>query len=114
MDWTTIITAVVTAIVSLATGIPITARATKAKANAEAMQTVQDVYQQALEDLRNEKNRQREEFLTEISALRHAIEEQRTKAEQNSKDIASLQQELDQQRPWLCYANCTNRQKQRA
>lgn len=116
MDWTQIIIALITAAVTLGTGIPLTVRATRAKANAEAMQTVQDVYKQALDDLREEKNRQRQEYQQEIGALksevsdlRSAKDEQNRQLTQNTRDIKRLTDELERQRPWICYAECPKR-----
>lgn len=116
MDWTQIIQALITASVTLLTSIPLTIRATRNKANADAMQSVQAVYKQTLDDLRDDKNRQRDEFMAEIGALRHEVQELRqakdkqdAQLNQNTRDITRLNNELDRQRPYLCYAHCPNR-----
>lgn len=76
-----ILTLIISSTVSLIvggglTGI-LTARSVKTKARADAMQSVQDVYQETINDLRKDRSLQREEFTAQIQDLKARIEEMR-------------------------------------
>ena len=70
----------------------------RSKAKADAMQSVQDVYQETIQDLREEKNRQKEELAEQINELR-------TQLDHCLREIESLKK-------LKCYdMTCLNRKK---
>lgn len=71
-----IIVNIISALVGGGLSVPFTLKFARRKADADAMKAVQEVYQEALDDLRKEKNFQKEEIIelrTQIDILRKEI-----------------------------------------
>ena len=97
-----LLTTIITSLISLIAGGGITAIITtpsiRQKAKADAMLSVQDVYQETINDLRQDKQRQREEFELRISDL--------------NKRVESLSRDVDNLKKLKCYnLDCPNRQR---
>lgn len=79
----------------------------KARARADAMKSMQDVYQEMISDLRNNKKEMNED----IRALHAKIDEQAATIGVNSNEISRLNGVISH---WVCYNDgCVKRNKQR-
>lgn len=97
-----------------------TISASKKKADAEAMASVQDVYQQAINDLnshcntlrgdRNELLADRDEMRSKNKELEVKLEAQQGEILEVRKEMLRLREEVDGMRPFLCSRpNCDRR-----
>jgi len=76
----------------------ITLPSIRSKARADAMKSVQDVYQETINDLREEKKRQKEDLTAQMDEL--------------LKKIEKLEREIDSLKKLKCYdLSCANRIK---
>lgn len=83
----------------------------KARARADAMKSMQDVYQEMISDLRNNNEANKREMNEEIRALHMKIDEQATTIGTNSKEISHLNGVISH---YVCYNDsCVKRNKQR-
>lgn len=83
----------------------------KARARADAMKSMQDVYQEMISDLRNNNEANKREMNEEIRALHAKIDEQATTIGTNSKEISHLNGVISH---YVCYNDsCVKRNKQR-
>ena len=98
----------------------VTIKSTKKKADAEAMASVQDVYQQTIEDLntyckdlradRNNLRADRDEMRRKNQELEDKVHAQQDEIEEVKKDMSRLRREVDSMRPFLCSRpNCDRR-----
>jgi len=93
-----VLTAVVTLLTSSGVTVLITSRSIRQKAKADAMQSVQEVYQETINDLRQDRQLQREEFERQVTDLK--------------SDIESLHREVEGLKKLKCYnLQCPNRQR---
>ncbi|MFT3753678.1 MAG: hypothetical protein QM800_12670 [Paludibacter sp.] len=77
----------------------ITLKFTKQKAQADAMASVQDVYQETITDLRTDKTllkEERDQARADFTALAQTVE-------QNTKDIEAMKREKEEMKPNLCF-----------
>lgn len=81
-----IIISVISLIFGGGIAVPFTVQAVKRKANADALAAIQDVYQETIKDLRDERIIQKNEILE----LRKEIEELREKINQLQKENKQL------------------------
>ena len=83
----------------------------KARARADAMKSMQDVYQEMISDLRNNNETNKKEMNEEIRALHVKIDEQAATIGVNSNEISRLNGVISH---WVCYNDgCVKRNKQR-
>lgn len=98
----------------------LTIKATKKKAEADAMASVQDVYQKTINDLngycdtlrkdRNELQADRDEMRRKNKELEDKVHAQQDEIEEVKKDMSRLRREVDSMRPFLCSRpNCDRR-----
>ena len=98
----------------------LTIKATKKKADAEAMASVQDVYQQTIEDLnkycndlrtdRNNLRADRDEMRRKNQELEDKVQAQQDEILEVKKEMSRLRREVDSLRPFLCSRpNCDRR-----
>lgn len=90
----------------------LTIKATKKKADAEAMASVQDVYQQTIDDLnkycndlrtdRNNLRADRDEMRRKNQELEDKVHAQQDEIEEVKKDMSRLRREVDSMRPFIC------------
>lgn len=84
---------ILTGLVALATGSGLTVlctiRSLRQKAKADAMQSVQDVYQETIDDLRKDRQLQREEFERQVTELKNSVD--------------TLKREVDALKKLKCY-----------
>lgn len=84
---------ILTGLVALVTGSGLTVlctiRSLRQKAKADAMQSVQDVYQETIDDLRKDRQLQREEFERQVTELKNSID--------------TLKREVDALKKLKCY-----------
>lgn len=85
-DYTSVLIAVISAVVSIVTAVPITTKFAKRRAEAESFQVVQDVYRETIIDLRTEREAQKQEILS----LRVKIDELREKIEKLEHENRNL------------------------
>jgi len=115
-----IITALLSAITSGGLASIFTLRAARRKADADAMQSVQDVYQQALADQQNYIDKlketrdhlvaDREEMRRENNELRERLNNMDEKVRQLEYDVARNGRMMTALRPFLCgRLDCPNR-----
>lgn len=115
-----IIIALISAITSGGLASIFTLRATRRKADADAMQSIQDVYQQTLQDqqsyidkLRDTRDHlvaDREEMRRENNELRQRLNDMDEKVRQLEHDVARNVRMLHALRPFLCgRIDCPNR-----
>ncbi len=98
----------------------LTIKATKKKADAEAMASVQDVYQQTIDDLnkycndlrtdRNNLRADRDEMRRKNKELEEKVQAQQDEILEVKKEMSRLRREVDSLRPFLCSRpNCDKR-----
>lgn len=98
----------------------LTIKATKKKAEAEAMASVQDVYQKTINDLngycdtlrkdRNELQADRDEMRRKNQELEEKVQAQQDEILEVKKEMSRLRREVDGLRPFLCSRpNCDKR-----
>lgn len=98
----------------------LTIKATKKKAEAEAMASVQDVYQKTINDLngycdtlrkdRNELQADRDEMRRKNQELEDKVQAQQDEILEVKKEMSRLRREVDSLRPFLCSRpNCDKR-----
>lgn len=79
---------------------------TRKQAEADAMESVQNVYQELIEDLKKDREDLRTENITlrtELREMKQRIEELETKCSENAR-------RFEEMLPYLCYCkNCPNR-----
>lgn len=93
-----VITSLVTLVTSSGLTALITSRSVRQRAKADAMKAVQDVYQETINDLRQDRQLQREEFERQVSSLK--------------TDIGALQKEVDELKKLKCYdLQCPHRKR---
>ena len=83
-----------------------TIKFTRKQAEADAMASVQNVYQELIEDLKSDREELRNENITlrdELRLLKQRLEELESKCSENARRVEEMQ-------PNLCYCkNCPNR-----
>ena len=83
----------------------------RAGARADAMKSMQDVYQEMITDLRQNNEANKREMSDEIAALHRKIDEQAATIGTNSNEISRLNGVISH---WVCYEDgCVKRNKQR-
>lgn len=83
----------------------------KARARADAMKSMQDVYQEMITDLRNNNEANKREMNCEIASLHKKIDEQAGVIGTNTNEISRLNGVISH---WVCYNDgCVKRNKQR-
>lgn len=83
----------------------------RAGARADAMKSMQDVYQEMITDLRENNEANKREMSGEIAALHRKIDEQAATIGTNSNEISRLNGVISH---WVCYnEGCVKRNKQR-
>ena len=91
----------------------VTIKSTKKKADAEAMASVQDVYQQTIEDLNkycNDLRTDRNNLRADRDEMRLKIQAQQEEILEVKKEMSRLRKEVDSMRPFLCSRpNCDRR-----
>lgn len=94
-----VITIIVTAVCSGSLSWLFTLRYTRQQAKSDAMKSVQDVYQELIEDLRADR-----------SSLRDKISDMEKQLQSLSDEVASNAKKLHALRPFVCYVqDCPNR-----
>jgi len=104
----TIVVALVTAVSSGTLSWLFTIKHTRKQAAADAMQSVQDVYQELITDLNND----RQALKAENDSLRTVIKDLQEKYNQMEAQIRATESRLAHLRPLLCsVVGCPNRKK---
>ena len=94
-----ILTLIITAITSGSLSWLVTIKFTRKQAEADAMKSVQDVYQELIEDLRASNNSLKEK----IAEMEESIKSLQSDVQRNNKRLIEIQ-------PWLCFlGGCSRR-----
>ena len=102
----TIITAIITALCTGGLTWLFTLRYTRKQAEADAMKSVQEVYQELIEDMKND----RKELKQRIGDVENQYRELQQKCNEMEKDIRQNARVMDIMKPFLCgVKNCLNR-----
>lgn len=102
----TIITAIISALCTGGLTWLFTLRYTRKQAEADAMKSVQEVYQELIEDMKND----RKELKQRIDDVESQYRELLQKCNEMEKDIRQNARVMDIMKPFLCgVKNCLNR-----